>query len=173
MTAVAGASVLAADFNTFVRDNLLETAPAKATSLSSWFPNSGVNTIAERFPGQNNTLGSSTTTSTSYGNLADGVTTSVTVSTGTKALVLLYTNLTNSIGGGNPNRTWCGFDVSGATSRAATDDRAVNHASSAGMRWGATFLEALNAGTNTFTMRYRTSTGTGTFSNRRIGVIPF
>jgi hypothetical protein len=41
------------------------------------------------------------------------------------------------------------------------------------MRWGATFLESLNAGSNTFTMRYRVTAGTGTFSARRIGVIPF
>lgn len=170
MTAIAGASVLAADFNTYIRDNLNETSPAKATSLSSWFPHSGVNTLAERFPSQNNSTGASTTTNTAYGNLADGITTSVTVSTGTKALVLLYSNINNSAGG---NRTWCGFDISGATTRAADDTRSVNHSSAAGMRWGATFLEALTAGSNTFTMRYRVTAGTGTFSARRIGVIPF
>lgn len=170
MTAIAGASVLAADFNTFVRDNLNQTAPAIATSVSSWFPHSGVNTLAERFPTQNNATGASTTTSTTYGNLADGITTSVTVNTGTMAAVLLYTNLNNSAGG---NRTWCAFDISGATTRAADDTRSVDHSQAGGMRWGATFIETLNAGSNTFTMRYRVTAGTGTFSARRIGVIPF
>jgi hypothetical protein len=171
MTAIAGASVLAADFNTSIRDNLNQTAPALATSMSSWFPHTGTNALAERIPAQNNATGSSTTTSTSYGNLADTVTTSVTVSTGTKALVLLYTNISNSVNG---NRTWCGYAISGATTLAAADDRSVNHSSNQGMRWGATFLETgLTAGSNTFTMRYRVTAGTGTFSARRIGVIPF
>jgi hypothetical protein len=170
MTAIAGASVLAADFNTFVRDNLNQTSPAIATSLSSWFPASGVNQLAERFPSQNNATGASTTTGTGYGNLADGVTTSITVSTGAMAMVLIYSNMNNSVNG---NRTWCAYDISGATTRAADDTRSVNHSSNQGMRWGATFIESLNAGSNTFTMRYRVTAGTGTFSARRIGVIPF
>lgn len=170
MTAVAGASVLAADFNTYVRDNLNQTAPALATTQSSWFPASGVNQLAERYPTQNNALGASTTTSTSYGNLADAVTTSVTVTTGPLALVLLYCNLNNSVNG---NRTWCAYDISGATTRAADDTRSVNHSFNGGMRWGATLAESLTPGSNTFTMRYRVTAGTGTFSARRIGIIPF
>jgi len=174
MTAIAGGTVASADFNTYIRDNLNATAPALATVVSSWFPASGVNTLAERYPAQANTSGSSTTTSTTYGNLADAVTTSVTVATGTMALVSIFCNLTNSIGGGNPNRTWMSFAVSGATTIAADDCRSVNHASSSGMRWGSTFLrDALTPGNNTFTLQYRTSTGTGTFSVRRIAVVPF
>jgi hypothetical protein len=170
MTAIAGASVLAADFNTYVRDNLNQTAPAICTSLSSWFPASAVNQLAERFPTQANDLGASTTTNAAYANLADGLTTQVTVSTGNKALVLIYSNINNSVNG---NRTWCGFDISGSTSRAADDTRAIDHSSNQGMRWGATFLESLTAGSNTFTLRYRVTAGTGTFSVRRIAVIPF
>jgi hypothetical protein len=170
MTAIAGASVLAADFNTYVRDNLNQTAPAICTSQSSWFPASAVNQLAERFPQQNNAQGVSTTTNTAYGNLADGLTTSITVGTGTQALVLIYSNINTNVTG---NKTWCGFDISGATSRAADDTRAIDHSSTAGMRWGATFLESLTSGSNTFTLRYRVSAGTGTFSVRRIAVIPF
>lgn len=170
MTAIAGAAVLAADFNAFVRDNLAQTAPAICTSQSSWFPASGVNKLAERFPTQNNAQGSSTTASTSYGNLADGLTTSVTVSTGNQALVLIYGNMVNSVNG---NRTWIAYDISGATTRAGDDTRAIDHSSNQGMRWGATLLEPLTAGSNTFTLRYRVTAGTGTFSVRRIAVIPF
>lgn len=174
MTAIAGASVFAADFNTYIRDNLNQTAPGIASAMSSWFPASGVNQLAERFPGQSNTPGSSTTTSTSYGNLADGVTTSWTTGTGTMALVSIYANWTNSIGGGGNNRTWMSYAVSGATTIAADDSYSINHSSSAGMRWGSTFLvTGLNPGTNTFALKYRTTTGTGTFSQRRIAVIPF
>lgn len=173
ITAVAGAVFSAALFNQYIRDNLNETAPAKATQVSSWFPVSAVNQITERAPLQANTSGSSTTTSTAYGNLADGVTTAVTVTTGTKALVSTYCNLTNSIGGGDPNRTWMSYQVSGATTVAPDDTWSINHSSSSGMRWGATFLQTLTAGSNTFTLRYRTTTGTGTFSVRRIAVIPF
>ena len=174
MTAIAGASVAAADFNTYIRDNLNQTAPGIATSISSWFTASGVNQLAERFPKQANALGSSTTTSTSYGNLADAVTTSVTVDTGTMALVSIYCNLTNSIGGGGNNRTWMSFSISGATTAAGDDSRSIDHSSSSGMRWGATILmTGLTPGNNTFTLQYRTTTGTGTFSQRRIAVIPF
>lgn len=171
MTAIAGASVFAADFNTYIRDNLLQTAPGQASTMSSWFPASGVNQLSERFPGQGNAIGSSTTTSTTYGNLADAVTTSVSTGTGTMALVSIYANINNSANG---NRTWMSYAVSGATTIAADDSRSINHSSNQGMRWGSTFLvTSLTPGTNTFTLQYRVTAGTGSFSIRRIAVIPF
>jgi hypothetical protein len=170
MTAIAGGTVAAADFNTYVRDNLNATAPALSTVVGSWFPASGVNTLAERYPAQANTTGSSTTTSTSYGNLADAVTTSVTVATGTMALVSIYCNFNNSA----TNRTWMAFAVSGATTIASDDCRSIDQATAAGNRWGATFLrDGLTPGNNTFTLQYRVTAGTGTFSVRRIAVVPF
>jgi hypothetical protein len=171
VTAIAGSAFGSALFNATVRDNLNETSTAKATQVSSWFPASGVNALAERVPVQNNTQGSSTTTATAYGNLADGVTTSVSVATGNRALVSLYTNFNNSVNG---NRTWMAFDTSGATTVAASDLFSIDHSFNGGMRWGATFLvTSLTPGTNTFTLRYRVTAGTGTFSVRRIAVIPF
>jgi hypothetical protein len=50
MTAVANSTFTAAQFNQYVRDNLNETAPAKATSAGSYFVADGVNSIAERTP---------------------------------------------------------------------------------------------------------------------------
>jgi hypothetical protein len=170
-TAIAGGAVGSALFNATVRDNLNETSTAKATQVSSWFPASGANALAERAPVQDNDQGASTTTSTAYGNLADGLTTSVSVSTGNRALVSIYANFNNSVNG---NRTWMSFDTSGATTVAATDFFSIDHSFNGGMRWGATFhITGLTPGTNTFTLRYRVTAGTGTFSVRRIAVIPF
>jgi hypothetical protein len=172
-TAVAGGAFGSALFNTTVRDNLNETSTAKATQVSSWFPASGTNALAERLPAQDNDQGSSTTTSTSYVNLADGLTTAVSVATGNRALVSIYANFSNNPGS-HPNRSWVAFEISGATTVAASDISSINHSFNGGMRWGASFLvTSLTPGTNTFTLRYRVSGGTGTFSVRRIAVIPF
>jgi hypothetical protein len=171
LTAVAGGVFSAALFNQTVRDNLNATSTGIATQVSSWFPASGANTLAERVPAQNNTSGSSTTTSTTYGNLADGVTTSVSVGTGPRALVSIYANFNNNTNG---SRTWMSFAVSGATTVAAADTSSIVHSFNGGMRWGASFLvTGLNAGTNTFTLQYRVTANTGTYSVRRIAVIPF
>jgi hypothetical protein len=170
LTAVAGGVFSAAQFNQSVRDNLSVTSTGIATQVSSWFPASAANVLAERMPVQDNDQGSSTTTSTAYGNLADGLTTSVSVATGNRALVSIYANFNNSVNG---NRTWMSFDVGGATTIAATDFLSVDHSFNGGMRWGATFLvTGLVIGTNSFTLRYRVTAGTGTFSVRRIAVIP-
>lgn len=172
-TAVAGGVFSAAQFNQTVRDNLNATSTAVATQVSSWFPASGVNTLAERVPVQANTQGSSTTTSAAYGNLADGVTTSVSVATGNRALVSIYANFLNNPGG-STSRSWMSFDIGGATTLAATDFLSIDHSFNGGMRWGASFLmTGLTPGTNSFTLRYRVTAGTGTFSVRRIAVIPF
>lgn len=52
MTAVANTEFTAVQFNTHIRDNLLETAPAKAVNPGSYFAVSGTNSIAERTPAQ-------------------------------------------------------------------------------------------------------------------------
>jgi predicted secreted protein len=63
---------------------------------------------------------SQTTTSTSYTGLATSQT--VTVTTGTKALVLLHARINNSNSG---NSSRMSFAVSGATTMAADDDKAI------------------------------------------------
>lgn len=170
-TAVAGQPFTAAMANAQMRDNLNATAPALATTISSWFTGTGINAIAERIPQQNNTLASSTTTSTSYTNLGDGVNTSVTTTTGTSALVMIYANFFNSAA----VNTWVSFAVSGATTIAASDAMALMQNHTGGRRYGNPFYldGVLNAGSNTFTLKYRVTSGTGTYTTRRIGVIPF
>jgi len=173
MTAVANSTFTAAQFNQFVRDNLNETAPAKAVSAGSYFAVDGLNSIAERTPTTDGILTSETTTSTTFANLAT-VGPSVTVDTGPYALVLIHCQVENS-GAGS---AYAGVEVSGATSYAAALNRAVNVFNSANTRIGASTAMlfhgglTLTPGTNTFTMKYRVSSGTGTFADRRIIVMP-
>lgn len=72
---------------------------------------------------------------------------------------------------------WMSYEISGATpTDSPSDNRAVQLlGASPGQHVGATFFHAsiLTPGTNTFTAKYRVSTsGTGTFSSRRLMVIP-
>ena len=69
-----------------------------------------------------------------------------------------------------------GLDVSGATTSNATAAAAVRaHSSTAGASVEASYAMyyTLTAGSNTFTLKYRVSAGTGTFSARRLIVMPF
>ncbi|MDK1473617.1 hypothetical protein QNO07_09315 [Streptomyces sp. 549] len=173
MTAVATSVFTAAQFNTFLRDNLVETAPAKAATAGSHFAVSDVNEIAERTSDTNADLGSGTTTSTSYGNLdapaAAGP--AVTVTTGPRALIVVHCTLSNS--GGGSSRM--GYEISGATSSTPADNRGIGFFGLAGgtVVAGTTVLHVgLTPGSNTFTSQYRVSSGTGTFSARRILVFP-
>lgn len=171
MTAVANTVFTAAQFNTHVRDNLNETAPAKATTAGSLFVASGVNQIAERIPGLDVINTSQTTTSTSYTDLAT-VGPSVTVTTGTSAIVFLASFLQNNTASQHSNAA---VQVSGATTIAAADTDAIRmNAAAIGdfNRVGAFTIPTLTPGSNTFTMKYRVAGGTGTFANRALFVIP-
>jgi hypothetical protein len=159
MTAVANTIFTAAQFNQFVRDNLNETTPALATAAGSHFVADGVN---------------QTTMSTTFADLAT-VGPTVTVDTGPYALVLTHAQVENS-GAGS---AYAGVEVTGATSIAPALNRSINIFNSANTRIGAgtSVLYAgglvLTPGSNTFTMKYLVSSGTGTFGDRRIIVMPF
>lgn len=118
---------------------------------------------------------SQSTTSTTYTDLTT-VTDTVTVNigpTGT-ALVLLQVGLTNTTSSSGPPTTFMSYDISGATTKAASDDFAIrgwNVKSHTGM----IFLETgLSQGATTFKLKYRISinTYTATFLRRRIMVVP-
>ena len=97
MTAVANATFTAAQFNQYVRENLNETAPAKATTSGGYFVADGVNSIAERFATGNTDLNSGTTTSTTFTDLTGAaIGPTVTVTTGTMALVFIHGQMGNS-----------------------------------------------------------------------------
>jgi hypothetical protein len=171
LTWVSGAVLTAAQLNQQVRDNMNETAPAKATAANQLFVSTGVNAIAARTPTSAAVDTSETTTSTSFTALTTpGATVSVT--TGTKAAVAITATMSNSSA-----NEFClaGYAVSGATTIAATDAAGIAHtsATSNSLHQGSFFYPVtLTAGTNVFTMQYRVSAGTGTFLRRRLYVFP-
>jgi len=112
-----------------------------------------------------------TTTSTSYTDLATAGP-SVTMTTGTTAFVIVTTYSYNATSG---TATYMSFAVSGATTIAAGDSTSVSllGMKTGGQEWSnsAVYPVTLTAGSNTFTSKYKTSAGTGTFGNRSIIVI--
>ena len=163
MTAVAGANFTAAEFNGNVRDNLNETAPAKATAASQLFVSTGPNTIAARVPSTARVNTAETTTSTAYVDLATPGP-SITVVTGTIAIVLfaceMADNVVNSL-------TKCSVQVSGASSVAVSDSWMLSMDGNA-----ANIFTGLTPGSNTFKMMYAVGSNTGTFKTRELAVIP-
>lgn len=169
MTAVANSVFTAAQFNQFVRDNLNETAPAKATTAGTHFAATGLNSIAERTLAAALEGANEGTASTVYTNLATAGP-AVTVTTGPVAVVMLYASIINSAA----NASFMSFEVTGATSLGPTDNFAVGNTGTSPVRASAAFIVGgLTPGSNTFTTRYRAAAGTGTFDDRRIAVIPF
>ena len=161
MTAVAGSVFTASQFNAFISDNLAECAPAKATTPGAHFAVSATNQIMERIPGIGQDLTSGTTASTSFTDLdapvAAGPT--VTVTTGTCALIWIAGSCANS-GTGSARMSW---DITGASSIPTADNRGIGSIASAGNSTivAATvhFETALTPGVNVFTARYRVSAG--------------
>ena len=150
-----------------MRDNLLETPAAKATAAGTLFVGTGPNGIAERFLLDHSVTTTETTTSTSYASLGTNGP-SVSLVTGGKAMVWINTQLFNSATG----TTVASFEISGATTTAAADSRAVmNDNGTASVRGSACSLMATTAGTNTFRMLYRTTSGTATYLYRNIVVM--
>jgi hypothetical protein len=108
------------------------------------------------------------TTSTSYTNLTTNGP-AVTVTTGTKALVIISCEVAGST---TTNETYVSYGVTGATTIAASDANVIKHTNAYAERQSsASRLSTLTAGSNTFTMKYRVNTGTGYFLNREIIVI--
>jgi hypothetical protein len=171
MTAIAGSVFTSAQFNQYVRDNLNATAPAIASAAGQIFVSDGVNSIQPRTPTTAYIATSATTTSTSYGDLSDTAGPTVTVTTGTQALVALYAAMVNSVAA---NNTLMSFTVSGASSVGAADNFAIGgNTGTVGLRYGNVFLvTGLTAGSNTFTAKYKVNGGTGTCVDRRLTVIP-
>lgn len=168
MTAVAGSTFTAAQFNQYVRDNLNETAPAKASAPNQWIVSAGSNAIVARTISSALIATSESTTSSTFANLATPGP-SVTAVTGTMALVPVSFSIANSSTGFG----LVSVAVSGATTLAASDTNSIGLYPGTGARMaGVIVLTGLTAGTNTFTLMYRQATGTTTFLDRRIGVLP-
>jgi len=171
-TWVTSEVVTASHMNTHVRDNLLETGPAIVTAGDKILVSDAANSLVEREVTANEVGAAETTTSGSYTNLTTSGP-SVTVTTGTTALVVLTTRVSNSSAG---QSCFMGFDISGASTVAASDGRALQAANGADyqLRVSAMYAQTgLTAGSNVFKAEYRVSAGTGSFASRYITVLPF
>lgn len=175
LTAVASTALTAAQWNASVRDNLLMTAPALSSQVSSIFAGNGSNSIVQRAPGQFAQLSGETTTSTTYTSTLSGgggtAGPSFPIGTGTKALLSFHCRQSTSVAGTN---VWTSVAVSGASTIAASDSWAISYDQTGQLFHGLAYVETgLTAGTNTFAMSYRVSGGTGTFATRRLNCVPF
>ena len=110
-------------------------------------------------------------TSTSYVTTLSDTAISVTIATGTTALLSFESQPFNTNLAASTNLA---FSVSGATTIAAADATSSTN-SAPGVNYGFVLsrnfvLQGLTAGTNTFTLNYRVSAGTATFRARALTV---
>lgn len=174
MTAVANEVFAASQFNINVRDNMLETAPAKATTAGRWFQSETMNQLVERSMATASVATSQTTTSLSYTDLTT-VGPSVTITTGYRALVFIGARSMHSSVTAAGEHAKVSYAVSGATTIAASDTWSSYRAATTSNNNRNPIVHltsALNPGSNTFTLKYKVSAaGTGTFDNRSITVV--
>lgn len=172
MTFVPNSVLTASQLNTYIRDDMMESMPAKATTAGRYFITETRNTIREQ------SVVSDFVTTTNTSNTASEwidlgtVGPSVTVYCQSKALVMLYAQMSTATAVG----VWMGYEVSGATESAVDNNRALMIQNTTQQNVGATILhQELSPGLNTFTAKYRVTGGTilGTWLNRRISVMPF
>ena len=113
-----------------------------------------------------------TTSSSSYTNLT--TTQSVTLTTGTKVMVVVGAYIAWS---NNFNNVRASYEISGATTLSASDENCIwTYIDDAGgntRKWQMSYVsfKTVTAGSNTFTMKFRADGGTATFANRTLAVI--
>lgn len=178
LTATLNMTLTAAQWNTHVRDNLLVTEAAKATTRGRYFTSYAANSIRERSWFMNADTTTKSTTSTSYGDLSGGSSGPQLSSTvGTIAIVFWSVAMGNTTAGAE---TWCSVEAGGDVSVAASDDWAImtdgiSAATSTDnlirMSGAHRFTGLGFANPSTFALKYRVSSGTGWFSHRAISVL--
>lgn len=175
MTFTPGAALTAAQLNTFLRDNMLETAPAKASRNGGYFVTTDTNTIAERRLIKASRGETGTTNSESFTTMANSGP-EVTVDTGRIAIIAMTARV-NINSGKAGDEGLMTFQCSGATSIEASDTYALSIGEAGGSYQRATSIHVesfLTPGTNTFTAYYRKNgTGSASFANRELWVLPF
>jgi hypothetical protein len=166
LPAYSDGNALTAAQMTAIKDNINESAPAKASTQGYWFiAGSSANTINQRAIISDKILTQQTTTSTTYVNLTTTGAT-VTATTGTKALIHHGCQLFNSSSGS----CWASYAISSATTVSASDEWAITCEASAtnSFRYGYSELHTVTAGSNVFTQKYRVGSSTGTFDDRHL-----
>ncbi len=111
------------------------------------------------------------TSSASYVGLTTA--SSVTLTTGTKALVIITAQSANATVGAN---VFMGFAISGATTTASSDNYAAQYrvqTSSYALTQTAVYPVVLTAGSNTFTTQFRCDAGSSQFGKRTITVLAY
>lgn len=170
-TWVAGSYITAAQLNQQLRDNMLQLAPALATTAGRLFMTTGGHAIAERAWETAEVATAETTASTSYADLAT-VGPSVTLTTGTMVIVGFGAQMSDDTATTSGQAS---VAVSGATTIAASDTYQLRYefpsTANINIRDSVMTLIPVNAGSNTFKLQYKVSGGTGTFQRRAIQVL--
>lgn len=172
MTFTDGRPLTAAQMNTQVRDNMLETETAKASAAGGFFVAQAPHSIALRKPRKAFVDTAEDVTETDY---TDLTTTGpkVTCQTGRTALCIVGARCDNTAS----NSVFMSVEVQGASQLEAADARAlVGPGGGDSLTTMSTFWlyeNDLTPGENTFLCKYRTNAGTGNFGRRRLIVIPF
>lgn len=166
---VSNSLLTAAYLNTYLRDNLLQFMSEKAATAGNTFSVAGVNDIRVVTESTDVINTSQTTGSTTYTDLAT-VGPTVSLTTATVAFCLITGELTGS-GSGS---AYISVDISGATSLGPDDSRALINQGTNTKQFSINIpFSGLTSGSNTFRLKYRSSTGTSTFANRQLTVISF
>jgi hypothetical protein len=174
MTAVASTAFTAAQWNVHGRDNLNAQANSVATTSGSWIVTAGYNSLIERIPAVNYVGTSGATNSTAYTDLQSTGST-LTLNTGAWALVSIGGQMSNNTAGLGSRIS---VEISGTTTQEAADTNA--YAAQSGnvsdvFKGTWTTIMGFTPGSNTLTLKYRSSFGggTSTFSGRLLMVISF
>jgi hypothetical protein len=164
-----GAVLTAAQLNQF-RDSLLETAVAKATTAGRFLVATGLNSLAERSVSSDTANGTAATASASYVSI---VAPTVTVATGTSAMVHWAVQMTSTVVGAVG---YCAIEIPSSSVTASDNNALIYEVSAAadtariGMSW---YVTGLTAGNNTFNMMYKSGGGdVVTFTRRHLWVFP-
>lgn len=172
MTATSNSTLTAAQWNTHVRDNLLETGPAKATAAGRLLVTDGANSITERVVGHAYIGTAQSTTSSTFTDLSTPGP-AVSVVTGTTAVCWWSVQ---AVHGTQNTGMQTSIAVTGASSidpSTAGGDALYN-----GLGANAAFrvaqvhvFDTLTPGTNTFTVKYQCPSGTSAQFSERLLVV--
>lgn len=170
VTFVANTALTAAQLNMFIRDNLNLTAPAKATGTSQWFVSTASNSIeARNISGDTHSAGGSIT-STSYTETA-GNNCTVTVATGKGAIVALFGELSSSVTGDTLSINYAVTGASNVTPADQSEAIYTHPATHAAERFGTISWVDLTPGSNTFSMKIKVGSGSGSIVNGTLLVV--
>jgi hypothetical protein len=171
MTAVTGTQYTAAQYNTYTRDNMLETGVAKVSASGQLLVSTGPNALAARgIAAGITTGGSQSTNSAVYGDLTT-VGPAVTLNTGSAVVVCVTAYIANSTAGQGGLMS---FAVDGTVPAGVRPLRLMSSAASERSRASAVlYWSGLSAGSHTFKAVYSVvNTGTADFDEREIVVLP-